>query len=102
MVTIGTDSAPDRACRSPVGHEVLSHGRRAKRGSRRDHRWLAIAVASLLTTGCSLAQWAHNGFEVGPDYAPPPAPVASEWIDATDPRIKSEPAQLAEWWQVFN
>jgi NodT family efflux transporter outer membrane factor (OMF) lipoprotein len=28
--------------------------------------------------------------------------VASEWIDATDPRIKSEPADLAEWWQVFN
>jgi len=35
-----------------------------------------LAAAALLTTGCGLTQWAHNGFEVGPNYAPPPAPVA--------------------------
>jgi NodT family efflux transporter outer membrane factor (OMF) lipoprotein len=60
-----------------------------------------FAVAALLTTGCGLTEWAHNGFKVGPNYSPPPAPVASEWIDAADPRINSGPAELAEWWQVF-
>src|SRR5262245_37920408 len=64
---------------------------------------LAICgLLALTSVGCSLPEWVHNGLKVGPDYAPPPAPVASEWIDAADPRIKSEPAQLAEWWQVFN
>ena len=31
-----------------------------------------------------------------------PAPVASEWIDYADPRVKSEEQQLSDWWTVFN
>jgi outer membrane protein TolC len=58
-------------------------------------------LATLLGSGCSLRQWVDNGFEVGPNYCKPPAPVAPEWIDYRDPRVKSEEPDLAEWWRVF-
>src|SRR5262245_645372 len=64
--------------------------------------YLASVVAVLLGSGCQLTEWAHNGFKVGPNYSRPPAPVASEWIDYRDPRVKSEEAHLDEWWKVFN
>ncbi|HEY3393235.1 MAG TPA: efflux transporter outer membrane subunit [Lacipirellulaceae bacterium] len=46
--------------------------------------------------------WWHNGFKVGPNYCPPAAPVASQWIDYADPRVESEEQQLSDWWTVFN
>jgi outer membrane protein TolC len=58
-------------------------------------------LAAVLVSGCSLRQWVDNGFKVGPNYCKPPAPVASEWIDYGDPRVKSEKPDLAEWWRVF-
>lgn len=58
-------------------------------------------VAALLGSGCQLRQWAHNGFKVGPNYSKPSAPVASEWIDYKDARVKSEEKDLSEWWHVF-
>src|SRR5262245_51517227 len=65
--------------------------------------FLAGAVlAALLSSGCGLRQWVENGFKVGPNYYRPAAPVASEWIDYRDPRVKSEEADLSEWWKVFN
>lgn len=66
------------------------------------------AIACLLSLalaagGCtSLRQWWHNGCKVGPNYARPRAPVASAWVDAGDPRVKSEPAADCAWWTVFN
>ena len=64
---------------------------------------LVIALlVTLLNSGCKLPQWVDNGFKVGPNYCKPVAPVASEWIDDRDPRVKSEKADLAEWWRVFN
>lgn len=52
--------------------------------------------------GARCRDWVHNGFKVGPNYSPPPAPVASEWIDYNNPRVKSEEQQLCAWWSVFN
>ena len=53
-------------------------------------------------TGCtSLPQFVRNGFKVGPDYERPPAPVANNWIDASDPRVKSVAASDARWWTAF-
>ena len=46
--------------------------------------------------------WWRNGFKVGPNYCPPAAPVASQWIDYADPRVKEEEEHLAHWWTVFN
>lgn len=71
--------------------------------------WRALAAvilssSSVLTLcGCtSLREYIHNGFEVGPDYRRPPSPVAENWIDATDSRLKQGPAELCSWWTVFN
>jgi len=64
-----------------------------------------LVVGALLTTlmasGCGLREWVNNGFTVGPNYCKPLAPAASEWIDYHDPRVKSQEADLAEWWHVF-
>jgi NodT family efflux transporter outer membrane factor (OMF) lipoprotein len=43
--------------------------------------------------------WVRNGFKVGPNYCPPPAPVAQEWIEAKDAKVQNR--QLQDWWQVF-
>jgi NodT family efflux transporter outer membrane factor (OMF) lipoprotein len=53
-------------------------------------------------SGCGLKHWAHNSFKVGPEYCPPVEPVASQWIDYTDPRVISSPADLSAWWSTFN
>src|SRR5262245_62893471 len=58
-------------------------------------------LAILLGSGCSLHQWMDNGYKVGPNYSKPPAPVASDWIDYRDPRVKSDAPDLSEWWRVF-
>src|SRR5262249_7756937 len=47
-------------------------------------------------------EYIRNGFKVGPNYRRPPAPAASQWIDAADPRVHSLPPNDAYWWAVFN
>ena len=67
--------------------------------------WLRrpICCLALLLCGCTgLREYIHNGFEVGPDYRRPPAPVAERWIDADDVRIRSEKVDDSQWWAVFN
>ena len=60
-------------------------------------------VLSVALCGCtSPGQWIRNGLKVGPNYCPPHAPVASRWIDAADARVRSEPADDSQWWQVFH
>jgi NodT family efflux transporter outer membrane factor (OMF) lipoprotein len=66
-----------------------------------------LAVATLLSGCCHVPggrckDWWHNGLKVGPNYSRPAAPVASQWIDYADPRVKSEEQQLCHWWTVFN
>ena len=68
-------------------------------------RWPALAavmMAVLLNSGCimtSPGQWIRNGLKVGPEYGRPPAPVATEWIQANDPSVQNQ--HLQDWWQVF-
>src|SRR5581483_11598401 len=61
------------------------------------------ALALLAAGGCSnLRHWWHSGWKVGPNYAPPPAPVAADWIDAANPQIKSGPLDDCAWWTLFD
>jgi len=39
---------------------------------------------------------------VGPDYVKPDAQVEEGWLQQQNPRIKSEQADLSEWWSVFD
>ncbi|MEM6798060.1 MAG: efflux transporter outer membrane subunit [Planctomycetota bacterium] len=77
--------------------------------NRRSHLWrisLLLAAVVVTASGCSMydgcRNWVGNGFKVGPEYCKPAAPVAEAWIDAADRRVKSDPAQTAEWWLTFN
>lgn len=63
---------------------------------------MATVIAVVTVSGCGLNEWVHNGFKVGPNYRRPAAPVATDWIDYKDGRVKSTPADLSEWWQAFN
>src|SRR5262245_20002325 len=62
-----------------------------------------VSIVCVLTCGCDcLREYIHNGFKVGPNYATPPAPVAKDWIDAADARVRKEDDDLSQWWTVFN
>jgi NodT family efflux transporter outer membrane factor (OMF) lipoprotein len=65
----------------------------------------AIGFVALMVSasGCTpLREYVRNGFKVGPNYSTPPAPVADDWIDACDKRVRSDEDNLAGWWTVFN
>jgi len=63
---------------------------------------LVFAALALLLSGCtSLREYVHNCFKVGPDYKRPPAPVAEQWIDAADVRVRSETPDDSHWWTLF-
>jgi NodT family efflux transporter outer membrane factor (OMF) lipoprotein len=62
--------------------------------------WLTLV---LIAGGCTTpSEYVHNGFKVGPNYCPPGAAVADNWIDAADKRVRTESDDLSEWWHVFN
>jgi NodT family efflux transporter outer membrane factor (OMF) lipoprotein len=65
---------------------------------------LAIPFTAIaLACGCtSLREYIDNGFKVGPNYRKPPAPVAKDWIDADDKRVRTASDDLSKWWTVFN
>ena len=39
---------------------------------------------------------------VGPDFEKPEAPVADNWLEATDERVDTSSAANQDWWEVFN
>ena len=59
--------------------------------------WSACLVLAVLVCGCTTpSEYVHNGFKVGPNYCPPGAPVADNWIDATDKRVRTESDDLSQ------
>ena len=52
----------------------------------------SIISLALLLTGCA----------VGPNYIRPETPEPQRWIEEENPVIKSESADLGQWWTVFN
>ncbi len=65
--------------------------------------WLICAVPILSLAGCtSIPEYLRNGCKVGPEYGRPPAPVATDWIDAADQRVREDDGEIHEWWTVFN
>jgi NodT family efflux transporter outer membrane factor (OMF) lipoprotein len=63
---------------------------------------LCFALSLLMLGGCTgISEYFRNDCKVGPGYAPPCAPVARNWIDATDKRVRTTNDDLAGWWTVF-
>ena len=64
---------------------------------------LSVLAVLALLNGCTpCKEYVANGFKVGPNYGSPPAPVAKEWIDAGDKRVRTETDDLSKWWTAFN
>jgi NodT family efflux transporter outer membrane factor (OMF) lipoprotein len=64
---------------------------------------IAAAVLAVSLSGCtSFQDYINNGFKVGPNYCPPKAPVAEQWIDAAQVRQPADTDSLTRWWTVFN
>jgi len=55
-------------------------------------RRAVLLMVSVLTTGC---------IQVGPDYARPPVDTPANWLEAQDPRLKTNTAEQKDWWKVF-
>jgi NodT family efflux transporter outer membrane factor (OMF) lipoprotein len=53
----------------------------------------ALLTSVFFLTGCAM---------VGPDYIRPPVKVSQNWLEADDQRVKPEPSESRNWWQVFN
>ncbi|MGE3808393.1 MAG: efflux transporter outer membrane subunit [Gemmataceae bacterium] len=54
-------------------------------------------------SGCTtVRQFVKSGFKVGPNFAPPPAPVADTWTHADDARVQCVSANPCQWWSVFD
>ncbi len=80
---------------------LLGSGMAFQRNSRAALAGCALLL--LLATGCtSLRDYVGNGFKVGPNYCKPPAPVAQNWIDAEDKRLRNESEDHSRWWTVFH
>jgi NodT family efflux transporter outer membrane factor (OMF) lipoprotein len=63
----------------------------------------ALGVGVLVASGCTpLREYIHNGFKVGPNYCRPAVPVAEQWIDAADVRVRGEYGDDSHWWMAFN
>jgi NodT family efflux transporter outer membrane factor (OMF) lipoprotein len=69
-------------------------------------RLLAISLLTsiwLIAPGCSgLRHWLHNGFKVGPNYCPPQAPLAADWVEQADSIVVAAPPEDYGWWTVFH
>jgi NodT family efflux transporter outer membrane factor (OMF) lipoprotein len=80
---------------------MQADGARVRSGRLRRH--LLTAALLIVPVGCTgPLEYIRNGFKVGPNYQKPPAPVAKQWIDADDKRMRSETADLSKWWSIFN
>jgi NodT family efflux transporter outer membrane factor (OMF) lipoprotein len=66
-------------------------------------RLLPAMLALLISLGgCTTPRdYLANGLKVGPNYGRPPAPVAKDWIDAADRRVRNGSNDLSEWWTTF-
>ncbi len=56
------------------------------------HRWPLLVLALALSGGCM----------VGPDYLPPAAPTASEWIASHNPSVQPDLPVARDWWRAFD
>lgn len=61
-----------------------------------------LSAAAMINTGCTgFKGWSKRGFKVGPDYSPPAAPVANDWIDSESEDLSRSDAMTRYWWTQF-
>lgn len=69
-------------------------GDRASAGDARSPGWArSLSAVALLLPLAACA--------VGPNFAPPDASVANNWLEARDPSVKTKSADYENWWAAF-
>jgi len=62
-----------------------------------------FSLLAVVACGCTgVREYVHNGFKVGPNYGRPPAPIAHDWLEANDQRVRQQSDDISRWWTVFN
>jgi len=65
--------------------------------------FLTAGLLLAISTGCTgWRDYVANGFKVGPNYCRPAAPVADQWIDASESSLNTGATSDAAWWRTFN
>lgn len=64
---------------------------------------IGVLLVLPLFSGCMTGwrEYRQNGLKVGPNYCPPEAAVADEWIDYRDARVRSDGQAPWDWWRLF-
>jgi NodT family efflux transporter outer membrane factor (OMF) lipoprotein len=60
-------------------------------------RWAAAAICLIGSTLLLLLA----GCAVGPDFAPPAAPVAATWLESKSKSVETNRQNYHDWWKVF-
>jgi outer membrane protein TolC len=62
-----------------------------------------VCLVFCTLSGCvtGVREYFQNGLKVGPNYAPPEAPITDYWIDYRD-RPETMGEVRWDWWRVFN
>ena len=89
--TTSQESLPSAQSQAP------SHPHNNWTNANRRHKGLFFYLVGLL----ALASFASGCTTLGPDYERPGASVSRQWIDIDAPRVNRAPADLADWWTVF-
>ncbi len=77
--------------------------RAGKETAGRCRLWIVAWIVLVSGGGCTtFSEYVHNGFKVGPNYQRPAAPVATDWIDSDDQRIRKQEDDLSHWWSVLD
>ncbi len=66
----------------------------------RDEACRRSAAAALRLVGLA-ALLLVGGCAVGPDFAPPPAPVAESWLESKSKAVETKRQRYDDWWRVF-
>jgi NodT family efflux transporter outer membrane factor (OMF) lipoprotein len=72
---------------------------------RRSVSWWGVVFLTCclgFVPGCGLTDWAHNHYQVGPEYCRPGAAVADFWIEAGDKRLIESLPTDPQWWSTLN
>ena len=98
-----TKSSQLRAAEVPARSPDVEPRQQATAGGR---LIVLLLLALALQTGCAytgnLRDYVNNGFKVGPQYCKPAAPVADDWIDSYDERVRLELPEYSDWWNSLN
>ena len=71
------------------------------RTARRSALFLTALLLPMFTGCTSMKEWLDNGYKVGPNYCPPSANVACDWIDTGNRHLVGCGPGPIRWWEAF-